>query len=182
MVEYQLWWPGEQGLGTGETLLLVAVDAAGGARPGLPENALPCRVLGTLAPGCPPFPDRRRQREETPSRAARLLTALGVPANLLGHAYLCTALALVTAHPEMKRGLMRTLYPEVAQRHGVTARSVERAIRHAIAQTWVRGGGEEYRRLLGRMGSIVADRPTNSEFIALLADYLLAERRGAQAL
>ena len=105
MVEYQLWWPREQGLGTGETLLLVAVDAAGGERPGLPENALPCRVLGTLAPGCPPFPDRRRQREETPSRAARLLTALGVPVNLLGHAYLCTALALVTAHPEMKRGL-----------------------------------------------------------------------------
>lgn len=191
MEQYQLWWP-EEGSAMAQRgmLLLVAVEPAeemqgpmGLAGPlGLPERAAPCRVVGTLSPGCPVFP-ARPEKETLPDaeqRIARLLTALGVPANLLGCAYLRTALQLVIRHPEMRRGLMRTLYPQVAQRHAVTARSVERAIRNAIVQTWARGGEERYRRLLGRLGSSVGDRPTNSEFITLLADHLTMAQDGAK--
>lgn len=180
MEQYQLWWPEErsewerQGM-----LLLVAVEPAAGAE--LPERALPCRVVGTLSPGTPPFPAPGK-RSETPrpdvaQRAAQLLSAVGVPTNLLGCVYLRTALQLLQEQPQMRRGMMRTLYPLVAQRHGVTAGSVERAIRHAICQTWARGGAERYRQLLGRMGSSVGDRPTNSEFITLMADRLALGQR-----
>lgn len=180
MEQYQLWWPEErsdwaqQGM-----LLLVAVEPGAGAE--LPERALPCRVVGTLSPGMPPFPATERRATPTcpdaAQRAAQLLAAIGVPTNLLGCGYLRTALQLLQEHPHMRRGLMRTLYPQVAQRHGATAVSVERAIRHAIAQTWVRGGAERYRQILGRMGSSVGDRPTNSEFITLLADKLDLDQR-----
>jgi len=175
---YQLWWPEESSaLGQQGMLLLVAVEPASGA--GLPGRALPCRVLGTLSPGCPAFPGMQASPAEEPSatddaanQAARLLTAIGVPANLLGCAYLRTAVALVLTHPEMRRGMMRVLYPQVAQRHAVSARSVERAIRNAIAQTWARGGDTRCRQLLGRLDSSVSDRPTNAEFISMLADHL----------
>ena len=108
-----------------------------------------------------------------------LLSAVGVPVNLLGYAYLKSALMLVAAHPEMRRGLTRLLYPQVAQVHSVTPRSVERAIRHAIGQTWARGGGERCRQLMGRYANCIGDRPTNSEFISLLADQLAEPQRGA---
>lgn len=176
---YQLWWPEEtSALAQQGMLLLVAVEPAAGTA--LPERALPCRVVGTLNPGCPAFPGMQEAApaagqtavRESAGETARLLTAIGVPANLLGCAYLRTAVSLVLAHPEMRRGMMRVLYPQVAQRHAVSARSVERAIRNAIAQTWARGGGERCRQLLGRLDSSVSDRPTNAEFIAMLADHL----------
>lgn len=185
MEQYQLWWPEErtewsrQGM-----LLLVAVEpaAAGSqaAQEALPERALPCRVVGSLSPGMPAFPEmlHRTGQPDAQHRAARLLSMIGVPTNLLGCSYLRTAMVLLQEKPSMRRGMMRTLYPQVAQRHGVSAGSVERAIRHAIAQTWLRGGDERCRQLLGRMSSIVGDRPTNSEFITLLADRLAMEADG----
>lgn len=171
MEQYQLCWPDEQSvLAQRGMLLLVAVEP--------PEDgdgrAMPCRVVGTLSPGGIPFPvqQQARQAAAPAERISRLLMAIGVPANLLGYAYLRTAVLLALSHPEMLRGMNRLLYPQVAQEHGVTARSVERAIRHAIGQTWARGGGEAFRRLLGRQASCIGDRPTNSEFITLLTDRL----------
>lgn len=181
MEQYQLWWPEERSEWAQRgMLLLVAVEPDG---EGLPERALPCRVLGTLSPGTPPFPAAERPnppRSDGAQRVAQLLAAIGVPTNLLGCGYLRTALQLLMEHPQMRRGLMRTLYPQVAKQHQVTPASVERAIRHTIIQTWARGGAERYRQLLGRMGSSVGDRPTNSEFITLLADRLVLEKRMAE--
>ncbi|MBQ8202582.1 MAG: sporulation initiation factor Spo0A C-terminal domain-containing protein [Clostridia bacterium] len=144
-------------------LLLIAVE--GGCLPA--AGAVPCRVVGTLMTGAPAEPCGS---EQPGRRIPRMLAAIGVPTNLLGYVYLCTALEQMLAHPGESRSLTRTLYPAVALRHGTTARCVERAIRHAIGQTWARGGAAEYARLLGRTGSTVGDRPTNSEFLAQVAE------------
>ena len=142
-----------------QTLLLVAVDRHASNQPG----AYPCQVIGefsTLAQHMlsdPPADD---------ARISRLLSDIGMPANLLGYAYLRTALTLLLQEPELTHFISRRLYPRVAQAHSVSASSVERAIRHAISQTFARGGGAMYRSALGRLASPVGDRPTNSEFIA----------------
>ncbi len=147
-------------------LLLISVDVSARSD-GL---GLPCRVLGTIAQGVgmPAAPAAASDGQE--SRIVRMLAMIGVPSNLLGYDYLRTALTVMLQQPDMGHGLTRALYPEVARQHGTTARCVERAIRHAIGQTWARGGGADYARLLGRMGSTVGDRPTNSEFLAQVAE------------
>lgn len=155
----------------GDTLLLVAVDKSAADTPG----AWPCRVVGALSP--------LAQRPiaapaDGAARVSRLLTEVGVPANLLGCAYLRTALTLLLQEPALGRTITRSLYPRIAQVHQTTARSVERAIRHAIAQTFARSGGAGYRTALGRLASPVGDRPTNSEFLAQTAERL---RLGEQA-
>ena len=145
----------------GETLLLVAVSAPQD-RPG----AWPCRVVGTFSPGALPQPPA-----DDALRISRLLTEIGVPGNLLGSAYLRTALSLLLQEPGMSRSLNRSLYPRIADAHGTTPACVERAIRHAIAQTFARGSGG-YRAALGRLASSVGEKPTNAEFLAQTAERL----------
>ena len=174
MEEYQLWLrPGESGgawWGNASTLLIVAVDGPG-VRVGQPwpSSGVPCRVLGAMAAG-----DRPEAVPAVPEdhqmQAARMLNRLGVPSNLLGYAYLRSALTLLLGMSAAGVGLSRMVYPQVAEEYHVTPRSVERAMRHAIAQMWQRGGDEGYRRTLGRLGSIAGDRPTNSEFLAQVTE------------
>ena len=146
---------------TGETLLLVAVSADAAAHPG----AYPCRVVGSFAPAAAPSLD-------SAARVSRLLSEIGVPHNLLGCAYLRTGLTLLLEEPALGRTITRSLYPRIAQRHATTAQSVERAIRHAIAQTFARSGDVGYRAALGRLASSVGERPTNTEFLAQAAERL----------
>ena len=182
MEGYQLWCPEDRSEWESGILLLVRVAA--GAALTMPGQAPPCRVVGTITRGMPAAQGLRSRsaqpRLDGEQRATRLLAAIGVPANLLGCVYLRTALRLLEEHPQMRRSLMHTLYPQVAQQHGTTAKGVERAIRHAITQTWARGGEERCRQLLGRMSSCVGDRPTNSEFITLLSDRLAMEQRAQE--
>ena len=147
----------------GDTLLLVAVDGAAVNTPG----AYPCRVVGTFSPA----EQRLIPAPDDAVRVSRLLAEIGVPGNLLGCAYLRTALMLLLEEPRLGRTISRGLYPRVAEQHRTTSACVERAIRHAIAQTFARGG-EGYRAALGRLASSVGDRPTNAEFLAQTAERL----------
>ena len=146
----------------GDTLLLVAVDARAANAPG----SYPCHVVGTFSRTAPV------QQPYDALRITRLLADIGVPGNLLGCAYLRTALSLLLEDPALGRAITRSLYPRVAQMHHTSAQSVERAIRHAIAQTFARCGSGGYRAALGRLASSVGDRPTNSEFLAQTAECL----------
>lgn len=145
---------------SGSGLLLVAVDLQAATTPG----AWPCQVVGMFTPSAP-------GAQRTDGRISRLLAEVGVPGNLLGCAYLRTALALLLEEPGLGRAITRRLYPCIAQRHATSAPGVERAIRHAIAQTFSRGS-ENYRATLGRLASSVGEKPTNAEFLAQLAEYL----------
>lgn len=179
------WFMQREG-GTG-MLLLVAVE---GSPCG--TGAWPCHVVGVVSPipqaapdfPAPPAPAAMQEHSlltaETPADGAadipaivtHLLTEVGVPSHLLGYSYLQTGLTLVHRDVTLRRAITRTLYPRIAQFHGVSPRSVERAIRHAIAAAWERGGESRYRRALGRLASCVGERPTNAEFIAQLSEKL----------
>lgn len=117
---------------------------------------------------------------EEPEDVERLVTAMlmqiGMPAHLSGYKFTRTALVMVIDRPELFSSLTRVLYPEIARSFGTTASCVERAIRHAISLTWDRGGGENYRRLLGRQASTVGEKPTNSEFLAQVGEGIRLRR------
>lgn len=146
---------------TGETLLLVAVSA-----PQDKPGAYPCRVVGTFSPAAQII----TPVQDDASRVSRLLAEIGVPGNLLGCAYLRTALTLLLQEPRLGRTISRNLYPRVAEKHLTTPACVERAIRHAISQTFSRENG--YRAALGRLASSVGDKPTNAEFLSQTAELL----------
>lgn len=122
-------------------------------------------------------PQGGRRGRSVDDMGQELLMRLGVPANLLGYQCLRYALKEGCGEMEMLQHLSRGLYARVAQMQGISERSVERAIRYAIAQAWSRGGAEKYRQLLGRRGSIVGDKPTNSEFLVQVTECLRLRMR-----
>ncbi|MCH5287894.1 MAG: sporulation transcription factor Spo0A [Christensenellaceae bacterium] len=130
------------------------------------------REAPVLSAPAPP-PD---EPEDIERLATAMLMQIGVPAHLSGYKFIRSALMMVTDRPELFSSLTRVLYPEIAREFGTTASCVERAIRHAISLTWDRGGGENYRKLLGRQASTIGDKPTNSEFLAQVGEGIRLRR------
>ena len=114
--------------------------------------------------------------EDVERLVSTMLMQIGVPPHLSGYKFIRAALIMVIDRPELFSSLTRVLYPEIAREFGTTASCVERAIRHAISLTWDRGGGETYRRLLGRQASTIGDKPTNSEFLAQVGEGIRLRR------
>lgn len=97
---------------------------------------------------------------------------MGVPAHVKGYQYLRDAIAFVTEEPNLMGAVTKELYPMVAEKHNTTASRVERAIRHAIELAWDRGNVDMMNRYFGYTINIERGKPTNSEFIAMIADKL----------
>ena len=138
------------------------------------------QILSAVHRDIPAPPVAPMPPPEEPEDLERLVTAMlmqiGVPAHLSGYKFIRSALLMVIDRPELFSGLTRVLYPEIAHEYGTTASCVERAIRHAISLTWDRGGGENYRRLLGRQASTIGEKPTNSEFLAQVGEGIRLRR------
>ena len=107
-----------------------------------------------------------------------IIHEIGVPAHIKGYQYLREAIGLAVADMEIINALTNVLYPAVAKKFGTTASRVERAIRHAIEVAWDRGDLETLQKYFGYTVSNAKGKPTNSEFIAMIADRLQLERRG----
>ena len=105
-------------------------------------------------------------------RIERLLSRIGIPSHLKGYQYLKTALAICMEDMEELDGITKKLYPAVARKHKTTGETVEHAVRHAIESAWKLGNQKEQKSLFGYCQS-EGKRPTNSEFIARMADFLL---------
>ena len=110
-----------------------------------------------------------------------MLHDVGVPAHIKGYQYLREAIAMAIRQPENINAITKMLYPTVAKRFKTTPSRVERAIRHAIEVAWDRGDVEEIQQIFGYTVSSVKGKPTNSEFIAMIAD-CLSLRSKAQAM
>ncbi|MDO5477645.1 MAG: sporulation transcription factor Spo0A [Clostridia bacterium] len=100
---------------------------------------------------------------------------VGIPANIKGYSYLRDAIMMTVKDSELMHAVTKQLYPEVAKRHKTTSSRVERAIRHAIEVACTRGNEEFFYKLFGYTVSTLKGKPTNSEFIALIADKLRLE-------
>ena len=101
---------------------------------------------------------------------------IGVPAHIKGYQYLREAITLAINDISVINAITKVLYPRVAKRFQTTSSRVERAIRHAIEVAWDRGDVETLQRFFGYTISNVKGKPTNSEFIAMVADKLRLEQ------
>ena len=116
---------------------------------------------------------QRRSSEETlEAQISRILHTIGIPAHIKGYAYLRSAIIMAVEDPDVINYVTKSLYPSVAKSHQTAASRVERAIRHAIEIAWDRGDVETLNRLFGYTISRQRGKPTNSEFIAMIADKL----------
>lgn len=97
---------------------------------------------------------------------------LGIPAHIKGYNYLREAIMLSLADPEMLESVTKLLYPAIAEIYDTSPSRVERAIRHAIETSWDRGDVDILIKMFGNTVSSGRDKPTNSEFIALITDNL----------
>ena len=100
----------------------------------------------------------------------KIMLELGVPAHLKGYHYLRTAIMMSGKDMETVSSVTKLLYPEVAKKHHTTDQKVERAIRNAIEISWNRGNKEAIEMLFGYSAGSGRARPTNSEYIARIAD------------
>lgn len=108
--------------------------------------------------------------EDIKRRVTRMIQDLGVPANIKGYTYLRDAILIAISNPNAINSITKVLYPEVAKLNQTTPTRVERAIRHAIEVAWARGNNETAVKIFGYTVNLAKGKPTNSEFIALIAD------------
>ena len=106
-----------------------------------------------------------------------MLHKIGVPAHIKGYQYLREAIIYSVEDPEMLGAVTKILYPAIAKRSHTTSSRVERAIRHAIEVAWNRGCEEVLEEIFGYTISVGRGKPTNSEFIAMLADKITLKRK-----
>lgn len=100
----------------------------------------------------------------------QMLHEIGIPAHIKGYQYLRDAIIISVGDQEMLTSVTKILYPTIAKKHDTTPSRVERAIRHAIEVAWNRGEMDTINDLFGYTVSTGKGKPTNSEFIALIAD------------
>lgn len=99
-----------------------------------------------------------------------IMLDIGVPAHLKGYHYLREAILLSGRDMEVVSSVTKLLYPTIAKRFKTTDQKVERAIRNAIEVSWTRGNTETFEKLFGYSALSGRNRPTNSEYIARIAD------------
>lgn len=135
------------------------------------EAVLPGYELGAKEP---------RPDSALESVVTDIIHEIGVPAHIKGYQYLREAIILTIRDMDMINAVTKVLYPEVARKFSTTPSRVERAIRHAIEVAWDRGDIEVLQKFFGYTVSNIKGKPTNSEFIAMIADHLsLKQKQGA---
>lgn len=138
------------------------------------ERALVGRVLHAVGAAA-----IRRQRSAGSDEATvtEILHQIGVPAHIKGYQFLRDAILLTTAEPEYINAVTKRLYPEIAKQNNTTASRVERAIRHAIEVAWDRGDVDTLNSYFGYTIHNLRGKPTNSEFIAMIADKMRLDKK-----
>ena len=106
-----------------------------------------------------------------------ILHEVGVPAHIKGYQYVREAIIIVVQNMDAINAVTKVLYPEVAKRFHTTPSRVERAIRHAIEVAWDRGDLETLQGYFGYTVNSAKGKPTNSEFIAMIADRIRLHRK-----
>lgn len=120
------------------------------------------------------------QRSQTlDEKLSSLFLTIGIPAHIKGYQFLREAVKMVIETPDIINRITKELYPGIGRRFNTTASKVERAIRHAIEVAWSRGRIDTLNRAFGCKVASKEDKPTNGEFIAMIADKLAMEQRSA---
>lgn len=137
-------------------------------------NALEKRILEVVEPDTEETTIKSNKVE---IEISRLLHSLGIPSHIRGYQYIRESVYMMYENPDMIGGITKSIYPEIAIRFDTTASRVERAIRHAIEVSWARGDYDLMEELFGHSVDYDRSKPTNSEFIATLADNLRLNKK-----
>ena len=124
---------------------------------------------------------RRLDKTGIESMVTGIIHEIGVPAHIKGYQYLREAIIIAVNDMDVINAITKVLYPQVAKTFQTTPSRVERAIRHAIEVAWDRGDLDTLQRFFGYTVSNTKGKPTNSEFIALIADKLQLQLKSAEA-
>ena len=111
------------------------------------------------------------------TQITRVIHQIGVPAHIKGYQYLRTAIMMTVTDADVINSVTKILYPSVAKKYATTSSRVERAIRHAIEVAWDRGDVETLNSYFGYTIQNSRGKPTNSEFIAMIADNLRLQNK-----
>lgn len=134
-----------------------------------------CKRVNVKRPDGVKYSSSRPSERTLEISVTNTIHAVGVPANIKGYQYLRDAIIMSINDTELINAVTKQLYPKVAQKHNTSPSRVERAIRHAIEVACVRGSEEELYSLFGYTVNNTKGKPTNSEFIAMIADKLRLE-------
>ena len=132
------------------------------------------KPAGAAAPA--PRESQNRRVQTLDERLGSLFLTIGIPAHIKGYQFLRQAVKMVVEDPDRINRITKELYPGIARHFGTSASKVERAIRHAIEVAWNRGRVETLNTAFGCRVCTPEDKPTNGEFIAMIADKLAMER------
>ena len=126
-----------------------------------------------------PAAQRTQPEKRIDTLVTEIIHEIGIPAHIKGYQYIREAIIEVVADMDLINAVTKALYPQVAKKYGTTPSRVERAIRHAIEVAWDRGDVETLQKFFGYTVSGIKGKPTNSEFIAMIADHLsLRQKQG----
>ena len=123
---------------------------------------------------------RRNDKAGIESMVTGIIHEIGVPAHIKGYQYLREAIIIAVNDMDVINAITKVLYPQVAKTFQTTPSRVERAIRHAIEVAWDRGDLDTLQRFFGYTVSNTKGKPTNSEFIALIADKLQLQLKSSE--
>ena len=121
----------------------------------------------------------KKNEDNLEALVTNVIHEVGVPAHIKGYQYLREAIMMVVNDIDIINQITKQLYPDIAQKYKTTPSRVERAIRHAIEVAWGRGQADTVENIFGYTVSASKGKPTNSEFIAMIADKLRLELKSA---
>ena len=124
-------------------------------------------------------PEDKKNEENLEALVTNVIHEVGVPAHIKGYQYLREAIMMVIGDIDVINQITKQLYPDIARKYKTTPSRVERAIRHAIEVAWGRGQQDTVENIFGYTVSAAKGKPTNSEFIAMIADKLRLELKTA---
>lgn len=119
--------------------------------------------------------EERRNKLTLEERISTIFISIGIPPHIKGYGYLREGIKMAVEEPKILNRVTKELYPRIAEKYNSTASKVERAIRHSIEVAWNRQKIEAINAVFGVRVYLGTEKPTNSEFIALVADKLLLE-------
>ena len=122
---------------------------------------------------------QEKKEENLEALVTNVIHEVGVPAHIKGYQYLREAIIMVVNDIDVINQITKSLYPKIADKFTTTPSRVERAIRHAIEVAWGRGQQDVVENIFGYTISAAKGKPTNSEFIAMIADKLRLELKSA---
>ncbi len=116
------------------------------------------------------------KRTSLEEKISNIFINVGIPPHIKGYSFLREGVKMAVEDPRIINNITKKLYPSISEKYQTTPSKVERAIRHAIEVAWNRGRIDYINNILGVRAYVGAEKPTNGEFIALVADKMLLER------